>query len=206
MNPRALVLVFVVGCSKPTPDARPIGPDPSGTSSSSAPAPSLPPPVPGPCVANKDCEWDDHCFAKACVPRTGKVFACEESAKPPGTCGCVLGKCTLRRADPATGAKKTGCTTADQCAFDPKTGACDKGEGPRSVDEGGFCTCTAGTCTPGFADLVACTSSADCSWLDEPLRPVSSKKVPRPTGKPCAGYSKSAECRDGVCKIAVWKC
>lgn len=206
MRALSILVVAFVACSKTTPETRPISPDPSTTASAATPAPTPPAPTPGPCVANKDCEWDDLCFAKACVPKTGKIMACEESVKPPGTCGCVLGKCTLRRDDPTTGAKKTGCTIADQCAFDPKTGGCDKGEGPRSIDEGGFCTCTAGTCTPGFVDRVACATSADCSWLEEPLRPVSSKKVPRPAGKPCAGYSRSAECRDGSCQIAVWKC
>lgn len=203
--------VALAACSRPSPDAHPpIAPDPATPKPAPAPAPtaSVVPSSPKQgCSTDTDCAWDDPCVPTACMPATGAPFVgCDESTKPPGTCGCVLGACTLRRADPKTGAAKTGCSSSAQCAFEPKTGSCSAGSGPNHVDEGGFCTCDSGTCTPGFVDRTPCKTSAECSWLDDPLRPVPASKVPRPAGKPCSGYARSAECRDGACVTTVWKC
>ncbi len=159
----------------------------------------------GPCTSDPDCAFDDPCLPSKCVRGAAVLAKCDESSPKPGTCECAEGTCTLRRKDPATGAKKTGCTAATECAFDAATGSCAAGKSRALVDRGGYCACSAGTCTPGFVEPVACKTSADCSWTTDPFRPVPSSKVPRPPGKPC-GYSRSTECRDGFCKVTVWKC
>lgn len=211
MRTRSLsALVLLAACNRPTTETPAIRAEPSASTSasaSSAPTPVVTAaPSAGPCAKDADCRFDDPCMPAACVLGAAKPATCEESAPRPGTCACVEGVCALRRKVAATGAKKTGCTTGRACVFVPATGSCAEGAGPPTVEAGGACACVAGTCTPEWVEPVPCTSSADCSWRDDPHRPVSSKVVPRPTGKPCAGYSRSAECRDGLCRVAVWKC
>ena len=135
---------------------------------------------------------------------------CDKSKPPPGPCICEAHQCTMMRKDPASGAVKTGCKTSDECAFVPTTGTCKAGSATMWIESrGGFCACSAGTCTPEFVPAIACKTTADCSWLDDPRRPVPSAKAPRPHSgpiKPCVEGSIDSVCAGGVCTLRMWKC
>jgi len=226
-----LLLVAMMACSRPHPDAPKIVADPIGRRADSTPALSpsesivdsgvdaaidaakdavVVDPKPAYCENDSACAFDDPCDAHACVGKSeAKPVACEESAPRPGRCVCASNHCTLVRKDPATGARKTGCTSNATCELDPPTGSCRAGKGARSLPTGGvFCACDAGTCTPEWVGEVTCKTSKDCSWLDDPWRPAPAAKVPRPFPPvvPCKTGEKDSVCSAGVCVLRAWKC
>jgi hypothetical protein len=162
------------------------------------------------CSTDGDCAYDDPCNAKACVAKGDAAFVgCDKSLPPPGRCICGQNRCTLMRDAPSTGAAKTGCASDADCAFIAPTGSCARGTPERWIEErGGFCTCSAGICTPELVDAIPCKTTMDCNWLEDPRRPVSAKKVPRTRGpiKPCVDGSLDSVCDAGHCKLRLWKC
>jgi hypothetical protein len=159
------------------------------------------------CDDDSQCGWDEACSPHACVGKgEAAPSACEESGPRPGRCLCAQNLCTLARTTPSQGAKKTGCKKDDECAFEPATGSCTAGSPMPIHQRGGFCTCSAGTCTPQFVDYVPCHSNKDCSWLEDPLRPAPSTKVPRASVVPCKTGEHDSACVKGVCETRVWKC
>lgn len=112
-------------------------------------------------------------------------------------------------AEVAPTAVKTGCTTNAQCELEPMTGTCHAGAGPRSVPPGAsFCACDAGACKAEFVAKVACKTSLDCSWVEDPWRAVPASKVPRPSPPvvPCSTGSRDVVCDAGSCVLRHWKC
>jgi hypothetical protein len=204
----ATLVLLVCSCSRSTPEPR-VTSDPIDAS---APTVEKPKPVVAPvwCDSDKECAFDDPCNAKACVGAPDAPWlGCDESAPRPGTCVCAAHQCTLIRKSPATGAVKTGCTKDSECAFLPATGSCGAGTAATWVeDRSGFCTCSAGTCTPEWVEPVACKTSADCSWLENPRRVAPAKKVPRPYPPitPCKTGEFDSACVAGRCVLQQWKC
>jgi hypothetical protein len=215
---RGFLLVFILtslACSRgAAPAEPPIRADDASVPvvSASAPEPSAPPPivtVHTSCSKDSDCSWDDPCMATRCQgPPKTPYFGCDKSRLPPGSCLCVDGTCTTKRALPV--AATVACSAAALCAFDASTGLCRVGteSAASTVNEGGICTCNSGKCELDWVERVPCTSSADCSWLEHPRRPVASSKVPRPHPpiKPCAGGEWDSVCTAGQCRITAWKC
>lgn len=201
--------LLLLGCTRPKPEPETVKADPVIDAAPPVPsAPPSPPPASVWCESDKDCGYDDPCFAKACVGKS-KPAACDESAPPPGRCVCGARVCTMVLKDVSKGSVKTGCKTYRDCKLDPPTGKCVAGDGAVFIeDTGGFCACTAGTCTPEFVDPVACKKNTDCNFLEDPMRPVAASKVPRtfPPITPCKGGERDSVCEKGRCVVRVWTC
>jgi hypothetical protein len=205
---RILIVLAIASCSRPAAPPQ-VKPDPVDATppviKSAAPAPKQP----AFCSTDKDCDYDDPCNAHACVAKTAGPRDCDKSAAPPGPCICGMHECTLMRKVPSAGAVKTGCKSNAECAFIASTGSCVAGTPETFIEKrGGFCVCDAGTCTPEFVDAVACKTSADCSFLENPMRPVPASKVPRPFPPitPCKTGERDSVCEKGQCVIRVWPC
>lgn len=204
-------LILLAACTRPSADT-PITKTTDPVDA--APQPKQPKPKPKPersyCEQDSECAFDDPCVATACVGKGDAAFVgCDESAPPPGRCICAGSHCTLMRKDAASGAAKTGCKSDGECAFEPATGSCVAGSDHAWIERrGGFCACSAGTCTPQFVDDVPCKTSSDCSWLESPKRPAPASKVPRPHPPviPCSTGSFDSVCHAGRCELRVWKC
>src|SRR5205814_553402 len=123
------------------------------------------------CRADKDCGWDDQCMAKRCVGATPFV-GCDKSMPPPGTCTCIDSQCTMKRSGAAP--KIVGCKVDGDCGYDAAGGVCRPGLAATShiADEGALCSCDGGACALEWIGPIACTTSADCSWLESPRRPA----------------------------------
>ncbi|MBK9033246.1 MAG: hypothetical protein IPL61_18565 [Myxococcales bacterium] len=168
------------------------------------------------CKADVDCGWDDPCMPARCgrAPAAAAMAACDESAPPPGACGCVDRQCTLRRIAPAAD-PSAACRGDDDCALDVGAARCAAGTpgmlGPLT-EQGPICTCApSGQCAWSWPDAVPCTSWRDCSWTRAPrLRPVSARAVPRPVAHPVApckdGEVDSVCAPSGTCRIVGWGC
>lgn len=202
-----LSVLALVACSREP--ARVVADPVDATPTKPAPAPApekKEPPKSVSCENDKDCGWDDQCFPTACVGNK-PMQACDESAPRPGACVCAMGTCTLLPKTPVS--TKTGCKSNAECAFEPATGTCAAGTRAFMISErGAFCTCAAGSCTPQIVERVACSTDAECSFLEDPLRPAPAAKVPRlfPPSKPCSHGSRDSVCRKGTCVVMVWKC
>jgi hypothetical protein len=167
------------------------------------------------CARDADCAWDHPCTPSRCVPASeaARVPECEESAPPPGTCGCEAAACVVRPKAPA------GCGTDYDCALDASREACALrpgagGSGP-IYESGSYCRCdkAAGACTFERYDPVPCQTYKDCSWELNPLRPVPSSLKPRPKSKPvrpCVDGEKDSVCQGPAgkktCRIVAWGC
>ncbi|MBI2393636.1 MAG: hypothetical protein HYV09_28920 [Deltaproteobacteria bacterium] len=161
--------------------------------------------TPSYCDADADCAWDPPCGAVACVARKSQKPSAEVCDGPvPGPCVCADGVCAARRHEAPTRA----CKSDADCGFDAPTGRCGDGPPMPIREQGGLCRCDAGKCAAEWVGPVACKTTKDCSWLEDPLRPAPASKVPRPyaTVKPCATGSRDSVCVKGVCRIVVWKC
>jgi hypothetical protein len=111
-----------------------------------------------------------------------------------------------------------GCKSDDDCALDHGGGACKPGKREATsplAEQGPLCRCDvkAGACVFKWHGPISCKTYKDCSWSLNPLRPESSKDVPRPKPKPirpCVDGERDSECvGDGAaktCRVVGWPC
>lgn len=198
------------------PEAVPAPSEPAGTPTKSTTAPPAEPLLGRDhrsvvaCSSDADCGWDDTCTPTRCVEH-GPPSACDESTKPPGTCSCFEGSCTLK---PDTPPPPSGTCEPRACALDRAAGRCvaDDGgvvEGLRStpaLDVGPSCDCIdpAKGCTFQWFEPVPCKTTRDC-WVDPSPRrhPIARPKHLRKRDfKPCADGEAAPLCSaDGQCVV-----
>jgi hypothetical protein len=223
-----VLAVLATACASPSPGAarQDAGSPPTATPATPTPAkrrseptprvaePDEPPKTPDPpllgrdhrsvvaCTADADCGWDDTCMPTRCVEH-GPMSACDESMKPPGTCTCLEGACTLK---PDTPPAQSGTCEPRACMLDRAAGKCvaDDGgiaESVRStpgVEVGPSCDCIelAKGCVFTWFDPVPCTTDRDC-WVDPSPRrhPVARPKPLRKRDfRPCADGEVPPKC------------
>jgi hypothetical protein len=237
MRPTPLALLLLACTTPPPPPAAPTAPTLDAAPAVAVVVPdAAPPPAPDAapaawdgergdlCKVDGDCGFDDPCLPTRCVGTKAAraATACDESAPPPGSCGCASGWCQLHR-DAHAPSPETGCKADDDCALDASRGVCHvaPGRGGRGPiwDEGGYCRCDAssGLCRAEYVAPIPCQSYRDCSYLTDPLRPVPSSQTPRlkkQPVKPCADGEKDAVCVPAsdapgapkTCRVVAWSC
>jgi hypothetical protein len=216
--------VLLAACSGPaatgTPTAdAPASPPPKSEAPEPTPVaePVTPPPMIGrdhrsavTCTTDADCGWDNPCMATRCVEAGGKAV-CDESIKPPGTCGCIEGLCTTK---PNPLPKPVGTCEIRGCEVDRAAGKCvaDTGGVPEKirsrpgVNVGPSCDCPrpAEGCVMSWFDAVPCKDDRDC-WVDPSPRrhPIARPKNLRKRDfAPCKDGEVAPKCGDaGVCVL-----
>jgi len=219
---RLLPIIGLAGlaaaCASPSPGAakQDVGSEPEPAKQATATQPTEPttpkpaePPLLGrdhrsvvACTTDADCGWDDTCMPTRCVEH-GPMSACDESMRPPGTCSCLEGACTLK---PDTAPAPSGTCEPRACVVDRAAGKCVADDGgvaeniraSKPIDVGPSCDCARPDegCVFQWFEPVPCTTDRDC-WIDPSPRrhPVARPKALRKRDfRPCADGEAAPKC------------
>lgn len=223
MRPHAFLVVAccLAACGASDDPARTAPPEPR-VEDRAEPVAETPEPLPepvvgGPCRADADCGWDDECVARACVAGPAPSPVCEETAPPPGTCGCFAGRCALRPTAPPEPAPEACEGYGPRaCGLDVGHGTCVAGRpndlaGADRRWTGPRCNCDSRPprrCLFEWVDPVPCESVDDC-WVevDPSPRPVARPAALRGRAfRPCRDGELAPACQEGECTLQGFSC